>query len=484
MANYRTFAHFTLGAKHKKSGLGCQDHSGDYDSYADEKLAIAIVADGHGSPQYFRSDIGARLAVEQSMSCIKAFAVDKAFPPEIISNNEVLDKLRRLAGSIVAAWQAEVEAHEKEHPLKDDEKTQQLEDKYKNRYLSIYTDPDNPKTQHIHHAYGTTLIAVAMAENYWFGLHIGDGKCAALFDDGTWAQPIPWDKRCFLNATTSICDNDVLFGFRYWFGYQNPGGEVIEFSYGPDSDGIDSDRRTGAEPIAIFVGTDGVDDTYPVHDNEKHIRNLYRAVVLSFDKEGFDVTSKEISKLAERLAEQGSQDDVSIAGIVAEQFSPELIEFLRAQDEYEKAEEKAIAERKREEAKRSVLHAEQGKDAKTKKQLVEVAGKEQVAAQDLLKKRSIITELNDRMVKTRRQVEEAKVDADAAVKRLKSIQEEKSATEAEADNVSKCVNAAEKEWAEAEEEAKKCEEQRVALDEKRQSALSRIRERFSKKKET
>ena len=332
MPTYRSFAHFTRGADHIKHDLVCQDCADNYD---DEKLAAAVVADGHGSPQYFRSDEGSRLAVVCAMDGIKTFVKGKSFHGENISNAEIHDKLRRLAGSIIYSWKKRVEVHEKEHPLKDDKKILTLEDKYKNRYLN------DSEHKHIYNVYGTTLIAVAVTKNYWFGLHIGDGKCEVLFDNGQWAQPIPWDKKCFLNSTTSICDDNALFEFRYWFGYWNSNGEVFEFTYGPDSDGIDSTKKPGAAPVAIFIGSDGIDDTYPVHDNEKHLKYLYRTVILSFANDGFDSTKDQIGKLVEKLAEQGSRDDVSMAGIVGE-LPPELIDDLRTQDDRDKADEKAI----------------------------------------------------------------------------------------------------------------------------------------------
>jgi len=327
MPKYRSFAHFTQGADHIKHNTVCQDCA---DHYADKKLAVAIVADGHGSRQYFRSDTGSRLAVIYAMSNIKEFAKDKTFPAENISNAEIHDKLRRLASSIIGSWKKEVEADEKNHPLKDDERTFALEEKYKNRYLN------NPEPRHIHQVYGTTLIAVAITDNYWFGLHIGDGKCEALFDDGSWAQPIPWDQKCFLNSTTSMCDDDALFEFRYWFGYRNSNGDVFEFNYGPDSDGIDSAKKPGAVPVAVFIGSDGVDDTYPVHENERHLKYLYRSVVLSIAEDGFDSTERQISDLTKKLAEQGSKDDVSMAGIVIDDMPSELIVDLKAQDSREK----------------------------------------------------------------------------------------------------------------------------------------------------
>ena len=338
MPKYRSFAHFTRGSDHIKQDLVCQDCA---DHYEDEKLTVAIVADGHGSPQYFRSDKGSELAIKYAMANIKEFVKDKTFPAENISNAEIHDKLRRLVSSIIGDWKKNVDVHEKGLPLKDDQKTLTLEEKYKNRYLN------DPERQYIHHAYGTTLIAVAMTGNYWFGLHIGDGKCEALFDNGQWAQPIPWDKKCFLNSTTSICDDNALFEFRYWFGYRNSDGAVFEFNYGPDSDDIDSTKKSGATPIAIFIGSDGVDDTYPVHENEKHLKYLYRSVVLTIDKDGFESTKNQINELVKKLAEQGSKDDVSMAGIVIDELPSKLIDDLKAHDVRDKANEKAIVESKK-----------------------------------------------------------------------------------------------------------------------------------------
>ena len=43
-------------------------------------------------------------------------------------------------------------------------------------------------------AYGTTLIAVCMTSEGWFGIHIGDGKCVELLENGTLCEPIPFAK--------------------------------------------------------------------------------------------------------------------------------------------------------------------------------------------------------------------------------------------------------------------------------------------------
>jgi serine/threonine protein phosphatase PrpC len=317
MPEYRSFACFTIGANHVKNGLPCQDHAGSYDRYDEEKLSIAAVADGHGSSRYFRSDIGSKFAVEHAIRNIKEFVSVNSFSKENVCSNDTLEKLRRLAGSIIGSWMETVESDEKAHPFKEDERVQELEEKYKDRYLG------DPELRYIHQAYGATLIAVAMTESYWFGIHVGDGKCQVLFEDGSWAQPIPWDNKCFLNKTTSLCDENVLLNFRYWFGYQDSKNNAFDFAYGPDSEDTDSEKKPAARPSAIFINTDGVDDSYPVHENEKHLESLYNTVVSSIAKEGFDATGAQIPALAKKFADEGSLDDVSIAGVVGklpEQF--------------------------------------------------------------------------------------------------------------------------------------------------------------------
>jgi len=137
-------------------------------------------------------------------------------------------------------------------------------------------------------AYGTTLIAAVRATNFWFGLHIGDGKCVSVNADGTTAQPIPWDDKCFLNVTTSLCDAQALSSFRSVFSTKNL-------------------------PSAIFVGTDGVDDTF---GNDEALESFYKTVVQLFNEKEFDGAKAELKTYLPKLSEKGSRDDVSIAGIL------------------------------------------------------------------------------------------------------------------------------------------------------------------------
>lgn len=61
MNSYRAFNIDALGFSHLSSGLPKQDNTL---SNVSDAYAIAAVADGHGSPQYIRSDHGSAFAVE------------------------------------------------------------------------------------------------------------------------------------------------------------------------------------------------------------------------------------------------------------------------------------------------------------------------------------------------------------------------------------------------------------------------------------
>ena len=126
-----------------------------------------------------------------------------------------------------------------------------------------------------------------MNEDYWFAIHIGDGKCVAINHAGEFKQPIPWDPKCFLNATTSICDSDAIDNFRHFY----------------------SDKL----PAAVFVGSDGIDDCF---NNNEQLYNLYKTVLYSFATTDFKEACEGLADYLPRLSAKGSGDDVSIAALL------------------------------------------------------------------------------------------------------------------------------------------------------------------------
>ena len=447
MLGYRSFAHSEKGASHEKHGIVCQDYS----DHADKpNMSIAAVADGHGSEQYFRSDVGSRFAVEAALEGIQGVIQSDPFGDEAISEKDGLSKMETLGKYIINTWREKVDEHEKDHPVRDDPKVPGLPEKYRSRYLR----EDNRR--YVYRAYGSTLIAVAMTDSYWFGLHIGDGKCVVLYDDGKWEQPIPWDDKCFLNECTSICDDDAIHEFRYWIGPLK----------GDDSRG---------RPVAIFAGSDGVDDTFPIHENERHLRGLYRTVVLSFANDGYESASAQVKAFLPTLTKRGSGDDISIAGVILESFSPEMTTALVKEDELEKENEKAAEARKRADVKSQALKDVQSKADRHGLHVKELRKKTDTAELDYTAAKSKVVHQNDGLRKARKEAEEAVENEKAAREKYHRVQAELSLAEEELRRQKELMAAAEQEQKSAEAAALRQLENRNVKESQLQAFLAEIK---------
>lgn len=264
------------GESHKATDKPCQDFSFSKQSASH---TIAIISDGHGGTRYFRSDVGSRLLCEVTARCLSEFVEgipsmtfsDKPYTAVGIGD-PMPTVLQQLFGAIVVGWRKAVMEHADHHPLTDDEQA-----------IAV------PQNEHEwEKTYGCTLIATIRTSSYWLAFQIGDGKCVALREDGSPYEPIPWDDRCFLNKTTSICDTDALSRFRCCYG------------------GIDT------APVAIFLGSDGIDDSF---GEEENLYNFYVQLAKGFSKDGHEASVKDLEQSLPILSKRGSQDDMSVAGI-------------------------------------------------------------------------------------------------------------------------------------------------------------------------
>ena len=303
--NAKSFNLTAQGASHIKKNKECQDASL---SYQDENCAIAVVCDGHGGDDYVRSAIGSKFASAIAKKNIQKFLLGMDKEKFFLNPDK---QLKILEASIISHWNESVSDYHSKHPF-DEAELIVVSEKAKKRYL---------EDGKIWSAYGTTLIAVAMNEDYWFAIHIGDGKCVAINHAGEFKQPIPWDPKCFLNATTSICDSDAIDNFRHFY----------------------SDKL----PAAVFVGSDGIDDCF---NNNEQLYNLYKTVLYSFATTDFKEACEGLADYLPRLSAKGSGDDVSIAALL----DMDSISELSIVKDYDKIKEKAkLEENARKEAEKN-----------------------------------------------------------------------------------------------------------------------------------
>lgn len=309
----KSLNHTCQGASHIVAGKVCQDASW---SSTDDGVTIAIVSDGHGGARYFRSDVGSQMAVDATRDCVadfvknadgnlfagKPFTQKQAISSEADTQNLTKDTetdkaLRHLFASIIYTWHAKIEKHAQENPISDAER--QAVDP---SHVSAFE-----KGEGLEKTYGCTLMCCVVTPSYWFAFHVGDGKCIAFSEGGNWSEPIPWDERCFLNKTTSLCDSAALDEFRYCY------------------------EGDGQFPLAVILGSDGMDDSFGETEN---MVNFYVQVLKLIVRQGHDAALNEIKETLPELSKKGSQDDMSMAVVYNDetivQNVPQLIAWQKS----------------------------------------------------------------------------------------------------------------------------------------------------------
>ena len=325
--NIVTFYTQALGSSHEQSQKPCQDNGL---CYSQQGIDIAIVCDGHGGDTYVRSHIGSQLAAKVAQEKMLQF-IQKT-PVSLFSGkkgavtckplqNPLRDKWgNQVPSSALTESQREVLKQYQDY-FKESDKYPEIEKAFRTLFKEIcdewlnairkdakeraFTVHEKQKLRYekrIEKAYGTTLIAAVRTKDYWFAFHIGDGKLFACDKLMQWTEPVPWDCNCFMNMTTSLCDHSPVDEFRYAF------------------DG------TGEFPLAIVLGSDGIDDTF-IHMHLIH--KFYSQLLTVFnERDKGDATKMLAIHLAE-LSKKGSHDDMSIAAIIDKSDLQTAVDYYR-----------------------------------------------------------------------------------------------------------------------------------------------------------
>lgn len=321
--NFKAFHMSERGESHLHDGRVCQDSSA---SFSDECGTVAVVSDGHGGCDYVRSQIGSAMACEAAVKNIRRL-FENISPEAFLAEPDMM--LTQLEAAIINDWNESVRSHYEANPFTEEE-LDCVSEKAGAAYFSGHR---------IERAYGATLIAAAVTRDYWFGIQIGDGKCVAFDEAGICTQPIPWDEKCFLNKTTSICGSDALRDFRHFYS------EKI--------------------PTAVFMGSDGIDDSFK---NEEDMYDFYKTILYAFSISDYTQAVDELKAYLPRLSKEGSADDVSIAAWMDMDALKSVVDKIKAEsEEAEESEENKKTEEEKEtienEKSEEGNEAEEGKKA-------------------------------------------------------------------------------------------------------------------------
>lgn len=309
MKDYYSFARTSIGFSHISSKKPCQDYSIQFQN---DVASVIVVSDGHGSSNFTRSDRGSRFACEVTLEAVNEFLRDLNLNK---LENDFLrdDVVTQLCKYILLRWNTRIEEDISNCPFTEEE-VEKVADKYKARYLN---------GDAVEHAYGCTLIFGIITPDFFLAVRNGDGQCVTVNREGGFATPIPWNDNCEFNVTTSLCDQEAIENFRYYYSTNLP--------------------------AAVFIGSDGVDDSYT---SVEELYNLYRNVCLKALNDGVDGVADYVQQLLPEITKRGSTDDVSIAGLI----NPSILEETQTAMEIAiELRQMQLAEARREQQKRIII---------------------------------------------------------------------------------------------------------------------------------
>ncbi len=273
MKDYTAINAHHIGNMHIQKNLPCEDFSM---SYEDDNMAVAVISDGHGDKNCFRSGKGAQIACETAVElCRKFYETSESMVGEY-GVSALENVLKGLEAEIVKVWKQSVLKDFEENPFTDEE-IETASEKMQDIYRS---------GKKIEKAYGCTLILAVMTEKYWYGLQIGDGKCVSAYDEGVFVEPVPQDENCVANYSTSLCGENAEVDFMHYYS------DIM--------------------PKAVFVFSDGVEESF---DRAGLYNCLYSVDV--WLEQGKTIALDSINNLLPKISEGGSGDDVSISAILS-----------------------------------------------------------------------------------------------------------------------------------------------------------------------
>lgn len=266
MRLYKDVCLSVRGAGHIQLDMPCQDFAA---SVVMENRAVAAVADGHGSKKHFRSNIGARLAVEAAIDVIKSYICDKDFDKLLeIRTEKTICKLKK---AIITEWNVRIKSYH-------------LQNEYSEKELE-YINNENIVVDRWEAVYGTTLIVCMLTERYYFILQIGDGNAVVIHSDLIADMPVPKDDRLAGNFTTSLCDSNAIDSFRHKIAFENANG--------------------------VLLSTDGLYNSFA---SEEAFIN-YNKLIYNYDGDKTVLNNNLEANFLKR-SEEGSRDDISLAAVM------------------------------------------------------------------------------------------------------------------------------------------------------------------------
>lgn len=268
-SSFYCFGKSVRGREHRLSGLPNQDALRIYIGKDNNPVIIAL-ADGHGSPVHFRSEVGSKMAVDTAVDILSSVRETDIKVPNKISKYPTL---------ITREWNSRVLLDHKNKKFSSDE-LGALYDEVKNESFVDYVRLD-PKI-----GYGTTLIVVASYGDFMLYLQIGDGDILVVDDTGNVRKPLRDDVQLSRYQTKSLCTQGASDDFR-----------------------IAVEKNNGANPVLVLTSTDGYSNSFKSYQEFFKVGIAYRDLIRIL---GCDFLEDILEDLLCKTSSQGSGDDITV----------------------------------------------------------------------------------------------------------------------------------------------------------------------------
>ena len=276
-SNWWVIGRSVRGASHARTGLPNQDAIGWIQIQDVGRRLIVAVSDGHGSPKYFRSDIGSRLAIKTALVLGQEFLDGQPDLKNLSTVKRTAEE--RLPQEMARRWAEAVKSHIEANPLSDEELgTLEKTDGLAARE-AIAANPVR--------AYGATIVVAIVEESFILYLQLGDGDILLVTDSGEVKRPLPGDERLFANETTSLGSQNSWPDFR--FGFQT---------------------LVGDPPALILLSTDGYANSFV---NEEAFLKVGKDILEILSSEGVAAVDQNLEGWLTEASSAGSGDDTTLA---------------------------------------------------------------------------------------------------------------------------------------------------------------------------
>lgn len=285
---WRIIGESVRGASHERASLPNQDAIQWLPESGDALPLILCLSDGHGSAKYFRSDVGARLAVDVAVEVIREFLNGQAG----INNLSIIKRTaeEKLTQALAHRWREAVSSDiaaraftsDEINLLKGNEARQSPSSDEGKDHAGLAED--SLRLGQL--AYGATLLCAAVTANYILYLQLGDGDILTVSENGEVTKPLAGDERLFANETTSLCSRDAWRDFRVGF-------QVI----------------SGEPPALILLSTDGYANSFR---DEAGFLKVGSDLLEMIRADGLESVSRNLETWLAEASRAGSGDDITL----------------------------------------------------------------------------------------------------------------------------------------------------------------------------